>query len=156
MNDINHTLNLLRTLLSLPELDLNEDGQVEIDLAEGLTTHLTKIDDHTLECSFRLPELDIASPGMMAAMLAANFLGAATGAGRLAIDPTKHEAIYCERWQVDELTAESLEARLLSFATGGTFWLTTGSDSLVKEAEQDAQPFVDQHEVATNTPGIRI
>lgn len=133
MNDVNHTITLLRTLLELPDLELNDDGQAELLLAPEFAAHLTRIDDETLELSFRLPDLDYSTPEMMAAMLTANFLGSGTGCGRLALDPTKGEVIYCERWPVTEMGAEIVEKRFTEFAKAGAFWLSEGSITLVAQ-----------------------
>lgn len=131
MTTIAHVLDGVAAKLGMSGIELNADGQVEIDFGNDFVAHITRLDATTLELSFRLPNLDFATPGMMAAMLSANFLGQATGFGRLALDPVKLETIYCERWDVTEMSPGVVERRTEGFVRTGAYWFSEGSDLLV-------------------------
>lgn len=131
MTTIAHVLDGVAAKLGMSGIELNADGQVEIDFGNDFVAHITRLDATTLELSFRLPNLDFATPGMMAAMLSANFLGQATGFGRLALDPVKLETIYCERWDVTEMSPGVVERRTEGFVRAGAYWFSEGSDLLV-------------------------
>jgi Tir chaperone protein (CesT) family len=148
MTTIAHVLDAVAAKLGMSGLELNADGQVEIDFGNGFEAHITRVDASTLELSCRLPNLDLASPAMMAAMLSANFLGQATGFGRLAVDPVKLETIYCERWDVSEMSPGMVERRTEGFVRAGAYWYSEGTDTLVEAAREignadkgDAPPF---------------
>ncbi|MDO6966461.1 type III secretion system chaperone [Rhizobium alvei] len=134
MTTIAHVLDAMSAKLGMSGIELNADGQVEIDFGNGFVAYITRIDSNMLELSFPLPNLDFATHGMMAAMLAANFLGQATGFGRLALDPVKLEAIYCERWDVAEMSPGIVDRRTEAFVRAGAYWFSQGSDTLVEAA----------------------
>lgn len=137
MHSVDHAVTVIGEILGSTGLALNESGQVELVFGEDFTAHLTRVDSTVMELSFPLPRLVAAKPSMMRMMLCANFLGASTGAGRLALDPEKDEVVYCERWQVAAMTREEVEHRLRDFMFQGGLWLTTGSDRLLEEGEAD-------------------
>jgi hypothetical protein len=134
MTTIAHVLDAMAGKLGMSNIELNAEGQVEIDFGTDFVAHITRVDANTLELSFRLPNLDFASQSMMLAMLAANFLGQATGFGRLAVDPVKFEAIYCERWDVTEMNPGVVERRTDEFVRAGAYWFGQGTDTLVEAA----------------------
>ena len=133
MHAIHRTLDALKAALDLPALDLDANGQVELAFSGDLVVHLTRAGDDAIEFSVRLPGLDSATPAMMRAMLGANLLGGATGAGRLALDVVKDEVVYCERWLVADLDAAAVERRLAGFLETAAYWLTEGTGTLVEE-----------------------
>ena len=134
MTTIAHVLDAISAKLGMSGIELNADGQVEIDFGNGFVAYITRVDPNLLELSFPLPNLDFATDGMMAAMLAANFLGQATGFGRLALDPVKLEAIYCERWDVTEMSPGIVDRRTEEFVRAGAYWFSQGTDTLVEAA----------------------
>lgn len=147
MTTIAHVLDGVARKLGMSGIELNADGQVEIDFGNDFVAHITRIDATTLELSFRLPNLDFATPGMMAAMLSANFLGQATGFGRLAMDPAKMETIYCERWDVSEMTPGVVERRTEGFVRTGAYWFSEGGSMLV-----DAARALGDFDIAASAP----
>ncbi|WP_062012110.1 type III secretion system chaperone [Aureimonas sp. AU4] len=152
MQDINHALSVIADKLSLANLSLNTNGQAEIVFGDGLSIYVTRVEPAVAELSFRLPHLDFADPPMMRAMLEANCLGAGTGPGRLGVDADRGECIYSERWEISDLSAARVEAKLASLIQYGVFWRTKGTDLLLSEAEKHRQsdegdaPLVEQHD----------
>lgn len=136
MHDINHALGVIREILRLPDLELNGDGQAEIDFGDGLSIYVTRVEEAVAEWSFRLPDLAAADPSMMRAMLEANCLGTGTGAGRLGLEGDGAGAIYCERWDVRDLDAAAVERRFSALVAYGTYWKTEGTDLVLAQAEK--------------------
>jgi hypothetical protein len=134
MNDAQHALTVLAGKLGLPSLAYNASGAAEVILGGGMSVYLSKLDGATVEASVRLEDLDFANAEMMQAMLEANFMGAGTGAGRLAVDSDTGETIYCCRWHVTDMDATALEARFAEFAELGLFWATEGGEQLRQHA----------------------
>ncbi|MFN3145849.1 MAG: type III secretion system chaperone [Paracoccaceae bacterium] len=135
MNDAEQALTVLAGKLGLPSLAYNANGAAEVILGGGMSVYLSKVDSTIVEASVRLEDLDFADAEMMQAMLEANFLGAGTGAGRLAVDSDTGETIYCCRWHVGEMDATALEARFADFAELGLFWATEGGEQLRQHAD---------------------
>ncbi|MEZ5753597.1 MAG: type III secretion system chaperone [Paracoccaceae bacterium] len=133
MNDANHALDLLARKLSLSDLRFDDD-QAGIALPEGPNLFLTRLDEQTIEASCQLEGLDYPDAAMMRAMLEANFLGGATGPGRLALDADKSEVVLCECWMVTDHDAASLERRFDAFVAAALFWCGEGTAILLEQA----------------------
>lgn len=142
MHDVEHALEVIKEAAGLAQLELNANKQAEIKFADGLVAHITQIDKTNLELSFRLPDLAFASMGMLRAMMMANFLGAGTGAGRLALDPGKEEILYCERWDVTDIDARNVARKFSEFVLAGGYWLTEGGDRVIAAGEAFDRPVV--------------
>ena len=57
----------------------------------------------------------------------------------LAIDAQKDVTLYCERWNVSDMGANSVEARFMAFAEYGAFWMSDGADALIAEADSKSK-----------------
>lgn len=134
MISANHALDTLARKLGLPALAFTDD-QVGIDVTPDLTIFLSRLDDTTLEASCQLEHLGHPDAAMMQALLEANYLGSAVGAGRLALNGDQAEVILCESWNLSELDATTLETRFDIFANTAAFWLTDGTASLLEQAD---------------------
>ncbi|MBD1206510.1 MAG: type III secretion system chaperone [Rhodobacteraceae bacterium] len=129
-----HALDTLARKLGLPALAFTDD-QVGIDVTSDLTIFLSRLDDTTLEASCQLEHLGHPDAAMMQALLEANYLGSAVGAGRLALNGDQSEVILCESWNLSELDATMLESRFDIFANTAAFWLTDGTGGLLEQAD---------------------
>lgn len=119
--------------LELAEVDFDAQGQRTFILAPQLVIHAARIDAETIEWSVPLPDIDFADPAMMAVMLEANCLGAATGAGRLSVDRGA-AAYFGERWILRALDDAEVQRRFGDLAATAAYWLAEGSDRLLEEA----------------------
>lgn len=137
MHDVNHLLDVLKTSLGLPKLAFDGDGRAEIVLPDAGSIYLARIEPQILELSFRLRGLDNPDLAMARAMLQANCLGMAVGAGRLALDPGGGRAFYCLRWNVGPMSAAEVEREFDRFGQLVAFWATEGTDLVLAEAEPD-------------------
>lgn len=134
MHNVAHVLTVIRETLGLPELEFNENGHAELIFDDAFSGFLSRVDENNLEFSFFLPELDLTEPGTLQALLTANCLGQATGAGRLAIDESKMQALYCERWRASDVRAEKIPELLIDMVSTAGFWLAEGTATLRQEA----------------------
>ena len=128
--------------LDLTEGDFDAQGQRTFVLGPRLVVHAARIDADTIEWSVPLPDIDFADPAMMAVMLEANCLGAATGAGRLSVDRDA-AAYFGERWILRGLDDAEVQRRFGDLAATAAYWLAEGSDRLLEDAaarRSNAQP----------------
>lgn len=136
--DAGQTIRTLARKLGLGDDAFDAEGQLTIDLGKGAVIHAARLDDHVVEWSVPLPDVDFADPAMMRVMLEANCLGAGTGAGRLAVDGDL-AAYFCERWVVRGMDEKETERRFDEMATVAAYWLGEGADLLMEKAEQRRQ-----------------
>lgn len=134
MKDVNHAIDMLAKKLGMSSLGFSGD-QLGIDVTPELTIFLTRLDDTTIEASCALEMLDFPDAAMMQAMLEANFLGGATGPGRLALSADSQQIILCECWLVNELDASALDARWDGFVAAAGFWQDEGTAILLEQAK---------------------
>lgn len=135
MKDANHALDILGRKLGLANLGFDDQGLVGLSLAEGVTFHLTRIDDAELEVSTPIQCLDFPDAALLRAMVEGHYLGAAVGAGRLAVDPDSDRVILCERWVIADMEAPVLERRFEDFAANAVFLMSEGGEALLERAE---------------------
>lgn len=134
MNTVRETLATIAKTLGLADLSLNANGQAEIIFGQGFSAYVTRIEETVMELSFRLPSLDNPNRAVLRSMLNANSLGGGTGGGRLALDIETDEVIYCERWNVEDMSEARAEARIQEFSEYGAFWLTEGTKLVIDKA----------------------
>ncbi|MDN2582502.1 type III secretion system chaperone [Aquibium sp. ELW1220] len=132
--DAGQTIRTLATKLGLNDTAFDADGRLTIELGRGAVIHAARLDDHTVEWSVPLPDVDFADPAMMRVMLEANCLGAGTGAGRLAVDGDL-AAYFCERWVVRGMDEKETERRFDEMAAVAAYWLGDGADLLMERAQ---------------------
>ncbi|MGH0004168.1 type III secretion system chaperone [Pseudovibrio ascidiaceicola] len=132
MQNVDRIVPVIRETLGLPELMFDEAGHVALLFEGSFSGVLSRIDGNNLEFSFYLPDLDINQPHILKAMLAANCLGTSTAAGRLAIDEDKMQALYCERWSLFDVHADTIPERLIDVVSTAAFWLTEGTNTLLQ------------------------
>ncbi|WP_187968414.1 type III secretion system chaperone [Aquibium microcysteis] len=133
--DAGQTIRTLATKLGLSDTAFDADGRLTIELGRGAVLYAARLDDHVVEWSVPLPDIDFADPAMMWVMLEANLLGSGTGAGRLAVDGD-HAAFFCERWVVRGMDEKETERRFDEMAAVAAYWLGEGADLLMEKAEQ--------------------
>jgi len=136
--DAGQTIRTLAAKLGLNDTAFDTDGRLTIELGRGAVIHAARLDDHTVEWSVPLPDIDFADPAMMRVMLEANCLGAGTGAGRLAVDGDL-AAYFCERWVVRGMDEKETERRFDEMAALAAYWLGDGADLLMEKAQASRQ-----------------
>lgn len=135
MKDANHALDILGRKLGLAGLAFDGHGLVSLSMTEAVTFHLTRIDDAELEISTPIQCLDFPDPALLRAMVEGHYLGAAVGAGRLAVDPDSDRVILCERWVIADMEAPVLERRFEDFAANAVFLMSEGGEALLERAD---------------------
>lgn len=134
--NISQMLDSVADALEMKTIRLEGGAYAEIAVVEGFSIHLTRIDDTSLELSTPLPQLKPGDPALLRALMEANFLGAATGSGRLAIDSGRNEVLFCERLDGESLSAEGVRPRVRAFLARAAFWRTEGTDLALAEARK--------------------
>lgn len=135
MQNTTHALDILGQKLDIPGLSFDDDGLVALDMPGDVAVYITRVDAQEWEISCRIENLGYPDAAMLRAMLEAHYLGAAVGAGRLALDSETHDILYGERWVVTEMDAAILERRFDDFAATAAFWLGEGTSLLLEQAE---------------------
>jgi hypothetical protein len=123
MHDVNQALEAIRQRSGLAGLQFDRNEAVELVFDDKISINIVRIDDMHLEfvSYLALPDFSVDT-GPLRALLHANYLGAASGGGRLALDPRDDELLYCERIDVAGLSEEALEKRLIGFVEHVQFW----------------------------------
>lgn len=146
MKDVNEALQAIERSSGLAKIAFNADGVVDIVFDKRISINIVRIDDTNLEFVTYLDMSEVAAdPFAMRAALHANYIGAATGAARLALDPRDDDLLLCERVDVRGLDPLQFEQRLLGFLNHATFWrsqdgrqlLSTGADKPATPTGED-------------------
>lgn len=145
MHDVHGAIDALKTITGLPDLALGSDGHTEIVFGETTPVGFVAVDRFHLELVAPLPmlglDLDRAS---LARLMTANYLGAATGASRLALDPARGEIVLCQRTDVRDLDEDSLPDLIGGFLRAVEFWNgDAGREALAGESGAAAESFAD-------------
>jgi hypothetical protein len=123
MRDVNEALQAIERSSGISKIAFNEDGVVDIVFDQQISINIVRVDETNLEFVTYLDMQDLADdPFAMLALLHANYMGAATGSARLALDPRDDDVLLCERIDVKGLDPLQFEERLLAFLNHATFW----------------------------------
>lgn len=131
MRNVDHTVDVLRDMIGQPSLAFNEHGHFELVFDGTVSVDVIRISDTELELATPITTLDEGlREKHLVALLTANYHGNGTGAGRVALDPRDHRALYCERFDVVTLEAHQLEGKLLTFLKYALYWTGMGGSSI--------------------------
>lgn len=150
MHDTDHAIDALRERIGLPGLSLDGKEAVRLVFDGTIPVDIRRIDATRLEL---VAPLDSdgrgASAERLAALLTANYLGQATGAARVALDPADGTVLLCERVDVGPLDATGFETRILDFVRHVALW-ASGTLDEAPPAPDSADP------MALETFALRI
>ncbi|GJD91463.1 hypothetical protein BHAOGJBA_5011 [Methylobacterium hispanicum] len=142
MQSVDEALEAIRVLAGLPRLALDGDGQVELIFDKTIRVAIAKIDAGSFELYTELPGLgQDLDRDVLVRLMTANYLGEATGPGRLMLDPRDRVVCYGQRVEVGPLDAAQLEATLLGFMKYVAFLRSEDAAALIRgprEAEAAA------------------
>ncbi|WP_375453288.1 type III secretion system chaperone [uncultured Methylobacterium sp.] len=122
MQDLHQAIAALREVTGLPDLELGPDQHAEVVFGETPVGFVGIGADHVemvTPLAALPPELDQTR---LARLMTANYLGAATGPARLALDPGRRQIVLCERLDLRGLDADGLHARIVDFLGSAAFW----------------------------------
>lgn len=152
MHNVSHAIDYLRERTGLSQLVLDQDGHVELVFDGKYAIDFYRIDDRQLELCSIVDEPGTSTRETLAALLTANYLGDATGAGRIALDPRNQNILLCERVDVAALDAAAFERRLLDFVAHVAVWNSGKLDDLL---EGRASPSADRAQLVDSDIFIR-
>jgi hypothetical protein len=132
MRNVHDALEAIRTRSGLGALQFDKNGAAELVFDRKISVNVVRIDETHLEfvTYLALPGFSIEALPLRA-LLHANYLGTATGGGRLALDPRDDELLYCERVDVSSLDEARLERRLLDFVRHAAFWRSEDANQML-------------------------
>ena len=96
--------------IEVPEEIENDIIAVDIDGVPELW--LSYLGDGEVEVYAEIEGIDVTDPGILRLLLEANFMGMATEAARLSINPVVDLVVLSERWDFERLLAEDALADL--------------------------------------------
>lgn len=135
MNDVNHAIANLRDLTGLRDLDLSQDGHLELIFDKTLSVDFVKIDSETLELSTTLKidprQLDEKK---LLGFLAASGDKTMVGGGRLCLDHRDNTVLLCERIDVIPIGAKQFEERILEFVKFASLWASGEGEERMRMA----------------------
>lgn len=103
-----------------------------------------------MEVYAEIEGIDVTDPGILRLLLEANFMGMATEAARLSINPVVDLVVLSERWDYERLLAEEALADLARFARLVASWRSEGVAMLKSKKNGD------EDEVAPPTEDVTI
>jgi hypothetical protein len=122
MHDVHQAIAVLRERTKLQGLALDGNGRASLVFDGTIAVELRAVDATRLEL---IAPVDEAGPATTAeklrGLLRANYVGEATGAGRVAIAPDG-DVVLCERLDVTGLDEAALERRVLDFVRHVALW----------------------------------
>ncbi len=134
--------------IEVPEDIENDVIAVDIDGVSELW--LSYLGDGEVEVYAEIEGIDVTDPGILRLLLEANFMGMATEAARLSINPVVDLVVLSERWDYQRLLAEEALADLARFARLVASWRSEGVAMLKSKKNGD------EDEVAPPTEDVTI
>jgi hypothetical protein len=116
-----------------------EDDIISIEVEHVSDIWILAMEDDEIEVFAPIEGIDATNPVVMRALLEANYLGMATGAARVGIDPFSDQVSLCERWTVEELLRPDARENLLVFAGLVDGWRKDGVEAIVAYAKSGGQ-----------------
>lgn len=127
MDSAETALEAIRSMLNLPRLSFNDNGQAAILVENVVHIDISRQSETEIELLTPLRALEgELTPARVFALMKGNYLGHHTGAARLALDPRDGEPVLCQRIDVAPLDADALEAAMAGFVGFATYWLADG------------------------------
>jgi hypothetical protein len=121
--------------IEVPEEIENDVIAVDIDGIPELW--ISYLGDGEVEVYAEIEGIDITDPGILRLLLEANFMGMATEAARLSINPVVDLVVLSERWDFERLLAEDALADLARFARLVASWRSEGVATLKSKKNGD-------------------
>jgi hypothetical protein len=136
MRDVDEAMSELKRATGLEDLRL-ENEHAELVFDGSVSVSFIRLDTQTLELAVYLDPPAPLDLKMLKALLYANNLGEATGAGRLALNTQTDRIVFCERLRVTQLNPRDFEARLLEFVRHAQFWLSAEGAGVLLDARRE-------------------
>ena len=121
--------------IEVPEEIENDIIAVDIDGIPELW--ISYLGEGEVEVYAEIEGIDITDPGILRLLLEANFMGMATEAARLSINPVVDLVVLSERWDFERLLAEEALADLARFARLVASWRSEGVAMLKSKKNGD-------------------
>lgn len=123
-------LELFCELNEIQQPETIEDNIISIEVEGVSDIWILDVEDNAIEVFAPIDGIDIENPIVLKALLEANYLGMATGAARIGLDPFTGQVSLCERWTFDELLQIGARERLAAFAGLVAGWRSEGIETL--------------------------
>lgn len=122
MHDIHQAIEVLRDITGQPDLAFGPGENVEV-VFDGTPVGFVATGRHHFELVTPLASLAAThDQATLTRLMTANYLGTATGAARLAFDPSRKQVALCERLDLRALDAGGLRKRIADFLGTAAFW----------------------------------
>lgn len=122
MHDIHQAIDVLRDMTGQPDLALGAGDHFEI-VFDGTPVGFVAVDRRHLELVTLLTSLGtLPDAPTLLQLMTANYLGTATDAARLAVDPARQRVVLCERLDLTVLDANGLRDRIAGFLAVAAVW----------------------------------
>lgn len=136
MHDVHHAISALGQSMGMKSLGFNANGDIALVFDSKINVFIMRVSDHEVEYVTRLPRFDDATPASgLRKLLEANFAGTATGAGRIAVDPSDGSVLFTERVDVRPLEAADFSKSLMSFVDRSGYWLSDEAAASITEPD---------------------
>lgn len=123
-------LQLFCQLNGIAAPDTLDDDVLALDV-EGLADFwIVYLGDGEVEIMSRIDGLDVDDPGTLRLLLEANYMGLATDAARLSVDPIEPRVVLSERWSYQRLLADDVQDDLQRFANLVASWRNDGVSTI--------------------------
>jgi hypothetical protein len=109
-----------------------EDDIMSIEVEDVSDIWILDVEDNGIEIFAPIEGIDSSNPKVLRALLEANYLGMATGAARIGVDPFSGQVSLCERWTVEQLLQPGARTMLAAFAGLVAGWRTEGIETLAE------------------------
>lgn len=102
--------------------DTIADGLIVVEVAGVADIWILTVEADQFEAYAEVEGIDISSPVALRALLEGNYLGMATEAARVGIDPFSGKVVLCQRWRAVDLLGPDALDRLADFARQAASW----------------------------------
>lgn len=114
-----------------------ENDVIAVDIDGVPEIWLSYLGEGEVEVYAEIEGIDVTDPGILRLLLEANFMGMATEAARLSINPVVDLVVLSERWDYERLLAEDALADLARFARLVASWRSEGVATLKSKKNGD-------------------
>ncbi|WP_192847106.1 type III secretion system chaperone [Aureimonas sp. AU4] len=133
MRDTDEALETLEGLSGIQGLRWDGNGQVELVFQRRWSVVVVRVDAARLELLSEIPQLGTDLPReALVQLLTANYLGEATGTGRISLDPRDGVVTFGLGLDVTRLDARALEAAFADFLRYLAFWTSPDAAGIVQ------------------------
>ena len=114
-----------------------ENDVIAVDIDGVPEIWISYLGDGGVEVYAEIEGIDVTDPGTLRLLLEANFMGMATEAARLSINPVVDLVVLSERWDYQRLLAEDALADLARFARLVASWRSEGVAEIKSKKNDD-------------------